>query len=155
MKIAFVVNDIATEDPNFTTTRLAMAAVNRGHEAWLIGTGDLAFDPDDHVRARARSVSKKSYKSLKVFLQELQGPKGRTERITVDDLDVVRAGHHLGGRDRRTGRTLLGYCGVRHLLPRFGFCGRALSLHDRRRDVVRALRGHLLLVPEDVWPAHE
>ena len=56
MKIGFVVNSIETELANYTTTRLAMAAVNRGHEAWLIGTGDLALDPDDHVRARARSA---------------------------------------------------------------------------------------------------
>ncbi|MFC1758402.1 glutathione synthetase [Planctomycetota bacterium] len=89
MRVGFVVNDIATETVNFTTTRLAMAAVNRGHEAWLIGSGDLAFDPDDHVRARARTVSKTSYKSNKSFLQDLRGPKGRSERITVDDLDVL------------------------------------------------------------------
>ena len=89
MRIGFVVNDIATELESYTTTRLAMAAVNRGHEPWLIGCGDLAFDPDDHVRARARSVSKKSYKSNKLFLEDLRGPKGRSERITVDDLDVL------------------------------------------------------------------
>lgn len=89
MKFGFVVNDITTEEPAYTTTRLAMAAVNRGHEAWVIGAGDLAFDPDDTVRARARTVSKASYKSLKPFLEELRGPKGRSERISVDDLDVL------------------------------------------------------------------
>ena len=89
MRIGFVVNDIATEEANYTTTRLAMAAVNKGHEPWLIGAGDMAFDPDDSVRARARSVSKTSYKSIKTFLDELRGPKGRAERITVDDLDVL------------------------------------------------------------------
>ena len=89
MRVGFVVNDIATETDTFTTTRLAMTAVNRGHEAWLIGAGDLAFDPDDHVRARARTVTKRSYKSNKLFLEELRGPKGRSERITVDDVDVL------------------------------------------------------------------
>ncbi len=53
MRVGFVVNQIETEQATFTTTRLAMAAVNRGHESWLIGTGDLALDPDDYVRARA------------------------------------------------------------------------------------------------------
>jgi glutathione synthase len=89
MRIGFVVNDIKTEEVSYTTTRLAMTAANRGHEPWLIGSGDLAFDPDDCVRARARSVSKNNYKSLKTFLEELRGPKGRAERITVDDLDVL------------------------------------------------------------------
>jgi len=89
MRIGFVVNDVATGEAGYTTTRLAMAAVNRGHEAWLIGTGDLALDPDDYVRARARSVPKTKYKSLKSFLDELRGPRGRVQRVTVDDLDVL------------------------------------------------------------------
>jgi len=89
MRVGFVVNEVATEEANYTTTRLAMAAVNRGHEAWVMGCGDMAFDPDDHVRARARTVSKPSYKSNKTFLAEIQGPKPRSERVTVDDLDVL------------------------------------------------------------------
>lgn len=89
MRIGFVVNEIATELASYTTTRLAMTAVNRGHEAWLIGAGDMAFDPDDRVRARARSVTKTNYKTTKAFLDELRSSKGRSERITVDDLDVL------------------------------------------------------------------
>ncbi|MBN1908959.1 MAG: glutathione synthase [Pirellulales bacterium] len=89
MRIGFVVNQIATEQEGYTTTRLAMAAVNRGHEAWLIGTGDMAYDPDDYVRARAQTAPRAKYKSLKAFLGELRGPRGRSERITVDDLDVL------------------------------------------------------------------
>ena len=66
-----------------------MAAVNRGHEAWLIGTGDLALDPDDRVRARARSAPREKYKVLANYLEELRGPQARSQRITVDDLDVL------------------------------------------------------------------
>ncbi len=89
MRIGFVVNDIQTEESGYTTTRLAMAAVNRGHEVWLIGTGDLAFDPDDYVRARACGAPKTKYSSLNSFLDEIRGPRGRRQRITVDDLDVL------------------------------------------------------------------
>jgi glutathione synthase len=89
MRIGFVVNNIATEEEGYTTTRLAMAAVNLGHEAWLIGTGDFAFDPDDTVRARARTVPPGKYKTGKTFLQELRGSKARIERISVEDLDVL------------------------------------------------------------------
>ena len=89
MNIGFVVNDLQTEQAGYTTTRLAMAAINRGHRPWLIGVGDLAFDPDGSVRARARSVSRKSYKSNVAFLAELHSPKARSERITVDDLDAL------------------------------------------------------------------
>lgn len=89
MRIGFVVNRLDTEKESYTTTRLAMAAVNHGHEVWLMGVRDFALDPDDYVRARARSAPKASYKSLKSFLQELRGPRGREQRITVDDLDVL------------------------------------------------------------------
>ena len=89
MKIGFVVNDVNTEQTGYTTTRLAMAAINRGHEAWIIGAGDFAYDPDESVRARARSAPKKQYKSSDNYLAELQGKKAQLERITVDDLDVL------------------------------------------------------------------
>lgn len=89
MRIGFVVNSIDTEQETYTTTRLAMSAVNRGHEVWLIGVRDFALDPDDFVRARARSAPKAQYKSLKSFLSELRGPRGKQQRITVDDLDVL------------------------------------------------------------------
>ena len=89
MKIGFVVNSIETEEHGYTTTRLAMTAANRGHEAWLVGVGDLALDPDDTVRARARGAPKVKYKSTKTFLDELRGPRGKVRRITVDELDVL------------------------------------------------------------------
>ena len=89
MNIGFVVNDIRTEETGYTTTRLGMAATNMGHKAWIMGAGDLAYDPDEKIRARARSVSKKNYKSSDVYLRDLQGAKALSERITVDDLDVL------------------------------------------------------------------
>jgi glutathione synthase len=119
MKIGFVVNDVGTEEAGYTTTRLAMAAVSRGHEAWVMGCGDLAFDPDDRVRARARTVSKTNYKSNKTFLAELQGPKARSERITVDELDVLMLRNDPAeDRGRRpwasTAGVLFGRAALRH-----------------------------------------
>jgi len=89
MRLGFVVNDIQTEEPGYTTTRLAMAALNRGHEIWVMGAGDFAYDPDENIHARARTVPKKKYKSSENFLRDLQGKQARQERITVDDLDVL------------------------------------------------------------------
>ena len=51
MRLGLLVNDVATEEPGFTTTRLGAEAVNQGHEVWVIGVGDLAYDPDDTVGA--------------------------------------------------------------------------------------------------------
>ena len=89
MRLGFMVNDIKTEEPGYTTVRLAMAAINLGHEAWVMGAGDFAYDADENIRARARSVPKKHYKSSDTFLSDLQGKKAITDRITVDDLDVL------------------------------------------------------------------
>jgi glutathione synthase len=89
MKIGFMVNDIKTEEPGYTTTRLAMAALNRGNEVWLMGAGDFAYDTDEHIYARAKSVPKKNYKSSEIYLSHLQGKNAVTERINVDDLDVL------------------------------------------------------------------
>jgi glutathione synthase len=89
MKIGFVVNEVNTEETGYTTTRLAMAAINRGHEAWVIGAGDFAYDSDESIRARARSAPKKQYKSSDNYLADLQGKRAKLERITVDDLDIL------------------------------------------------------------------
>ena len=89
MKIGFAVNDIKTELAAYTTTRLAIAAVNRGHQIYYIGAGDFAYDVDEKISARACTIQKKNYKSLKLFLSELQSSKAKTERISVDDLDVL------------------------------------------------------------------
>ncbi len=89
MRIGFVVNEIATEGKGYTTTRLGMTAINQGHEVWVMGVGDFEYDQNDMVRASARTVTRKNYKSEETYLNELQGPKARVERITVDDLDIL------------------------------------------------------------------
>lgn len=89
MKIGFIVNDIATEQSGYTTIRMAMEAVNKGHEAWLMSVGDLAYDPDENIRARARKAPAKQYKLTETYLNDIQGKKSKEERITVDDLDIL------------------------------------------------------------------
>ncbi len=89
MRIGLVCNDYATEEDSFTTTRLGMTAVNMGHEAWLMGVGDFATDPDDQVAAWARAAQGKSYRASSAYLAAVQGDKAKVERISVDDLDVL------------------------------------------------------------------
>jgi glutathione synthase len=89
MKIAFVVNDVKTEQSGYTTTRLAMCARNLGHEAWTLGVADFVYKPDGSIHANARSVHGDAYDSLTTYMKELQGEDARQEQICVDDLDVV------------------------------------------------------------------
>ncbi|MFH1279132.1 MAG: glutathione synthase [Candidatus Eisenbacteria bacterium] len=89
MKLGLVVNDVMTEQTGYTTSRLGTAAVNMGHEVWVIGVGDLAYDPDDIIRARARSVPKKKYTTSETYLRDLQGKNAIKKRISVDEIDVL------------------------------------------------------------------
>ncbi len=89
MNLGFVVNDVATEEQGYTTIRLGMSATNRGHKVWIIGAGDFAYDADEKIRARARSAPKKKYTTSQGYLADIQGKKAISERITVDDLDVL------------------------------------------------------------------
>jgi len=89
MRIGIVVNDVKTEEAGYTTSRLSVTAVNKGHEVWLMGVGDMALDPDDKVRARALGVPKTKYRNSESWLRDLHGKNAKNERITVDDLDVL------------------------------------------------------------------
>jgi glutathione synthase len=89
MRIGFVVNDVMTEDARYTTTRLQLSALRRGHEVWAIGVGDFIYDPDDTISANARRVPGTRYKTTKTYLESLLGPDAHDERIRVNDLDVL------------------------------------------------------------------
>ena len=77
MRIGFVVNDVKSEEGKFTTSRLGQAAVNRGHEVWVMGVGDLAYDPDNK--------------------HSIPFNWGTTALIVRDDLVFFTAGYHRGG----------------------------------------------------------
>jgi glutathione synthase len=89
ISIGFIVNDVATEEPGYTTIRMALTAKQMGHQVWLMGVGDLAYDADERIRAYARSVPKRVYKNGASFLKDLRGKSGIREKVTVDDLDVL------------------------------------------------------------------
>jgi glutathione synthase len=89
IRIGLVVNDVMTEEAGYTTMRLARTARQMGHEAWVMGVGDLSYDSDEKIRAWARTVPRRLYKTNESFLKDLQGRSATQQRITLDDLDVV------------------------------------------------------------------
>jgi glutathione synthase len=57
MRLAFFVNDVATEVDEYTTTRLARAAAQGGHEVWYVGVGDVEHgERDGQLSARAHAA---------------------------------------------------------------------------------------------------
>jgi len=89
MRIGFVVNDLDTEAPSYTTTRLALAATQMEHEAWLMGVGDFTYQPDGSLAARARAGAAKQYKSPERYLGDVRGEGGVEAQLQLNDLDVV------------------------------------------------------------------
>jgi glutathione synthase len=89
MRIGLVVNDLDTEAPTYTTTRLALTATQMGHEVWFMGVGDLTNEADGSVSARTRGGASKQYKSLERYLADVQGRNGIERQTPLEDLDVV------------------------------------------------------------------
>ena len=87
MKIGFVVNDVETEKPVYTTTRLAMTARNMGHDVWLMGMGDFGYEPDGSLHAHARGAEGKSYRSLERYLEDAQS--STPTQVTLHEFDAV------------------------------------------------------------------
>ncbi len=88
MRIGFVVNDVDTEKPQYTTVRLARAAAMRGHEPWFIAVDGFTHRPDGAVSARAHTATADKDTGLEAFLEAAQSEQGE-EEISVDELDIL------------------------------------------------------------------
>ena len=92
MKVAFLVNDVATEVDEYTTTRLARAAAQGGHEVWYVGLGDVELgERDNEMLARARAVEFENNDTLETFMERIKGRDA--QRIVMDDLDALWLRH--------------------------------------------------------------
>lgn len=89
MRIAFAVNDINTEQTDYTTTHLAMAATDLGHEVWYVNVGDFVLQPDNSVFAWAHVVPMKKYRSAEVYLRALQDKSNPIKQIKIDEMDIL------------------------------------------------------------------
>ena len=89
MRLGFVLNDVMNEALPSTTINLVLSALHMGHEVWLMGVGDFAYDPNDTIHANAVSASKKRFKDAEDFMRHILSKDAKKERITVEDLDVL------------------------------------------------------------------
>ena len=88
MRVAFLVNDVATEIDEYTTTRLARAAAQGGHEVWYVGIGDAELgESDGQLVARAHPAPFHRLDTLERFMKRIKA--GDTTRIALDQLDAV------------------------------------------------------------------
>lgn len=89
MKIAFILDDVATEDDRYTSMKLAHTMHNSGHEVYLSDVRNLAYYPDGHMGVKVRRAPKKSYKTQQEYVADAKGDKAITEKLMAPDLDVL------------------------------------------------------------------
>ena len=89
MRIAFFVNDVATEFAGYTTTVLAHQAALRGHEVMYITPSDFMMDKDDSLRAHVRPLPAKKWASREAFFKALQESTTTADAVALDDVDVL------------------------------------------------------------------
>jgi glutathione synthase len=87
MKIAFIVNDIFTEKPVYTTIYLAFSAHKRGHSVFVASVGDIGYSADGHMVVKSRSAGEQIFKSCDTYLKALL--KSEVIKLTSQDLDVL------------------------------------------------------------------
>jgi glutathione synthase len=88
MRLAFFVNEVATEVDEYTTTRLARAAAQGGHEVWYVGVGDVELgESEGQLLARARSAQFEEGDTLETFMERIK--ERDALRIVMDDLDAL------------------------------------------------------------------
>ncbi|HLO19300.1 MAG TPA: YheC/YheD family protein, partial [Sphingomicrobium sp.] len=89
MRIAFFVNDIATEYEGYTTTVLAHQAAKRGHEVMYITPSDFLIDKDDSLRAHVRRMPMKKWTSRESFFKALKDSETEADAVSFDEVDVL------------------------------------------------------------------
>jgi glutathione synthase len=89
MRLGLLVNNIATEKSNYTTTLIAKTAANMGHEVNYISVDQLSYSTQDTVYAKSVRVPDGQHNSLASYLKTLQSTKAIHEQITLDKLDVL------------------------------------------------------------------
>ena len=88
MKLAFFVNDVATEVDEYTTTRFAMGAAKMGHEVWYVGVGDVHYDSEGGMTAHGHRAVFESSDDLSSFLGRSQEKESRQE-LPLTDLEAL------------------------------------------------------------------
>ncbi len=87
MRIAFLINSFETEKHTYTTTRLALAAHQAGHDVLYMSVEDFICDPDETMRVRVRRPGG-TYKTIKTFWDGVQ-KDGVEERMDVEHVDAL------------------------------------------------------------------
>jgi glutathione synthase len=88
MRLVFFVNEVATAIDEYTTTRLARAACAMGHEVWYVGVGDVNYQPDGAIGARAYRARYEEGDDLTSFMDRVKEEDSCSE-LCLEEMDAV------------------------------------------------------------------
>ena len=89
MNLTFVINDIQTEKANFTTTRLARRALERGHKVSLVSLVDFTYEADETISALAKCPRQGAYETDEDLVGDLQSSDNEPTKVSITDQDVM------------------------------------------------------------------
>ena len=89
MKLTFVINDIQTEKANFTTTRLARRALERGHEVSLVSIVDFTYEADETISAMAKRPRRQDYEADEDLIGDLQDAENAPQKVQITEQDLM------------------------------------------------------------------
>jgi glutathione synthase len=89
MRIAFFVNSIEGETAKYSTTHLALAALNRGHDICYVTPGDFVLRPDDSLVVRVSTLPSAKYKKAETLFKDLQGDQVSVQTLPVEEIDIL------------------------------------------------------------------
>lgn len=89
MRVAFFVNSIESETADYTTTRLALAAVQRGHSVIYVEPDDFILRPDDSLAVSAVVLPDATYKTSERLHDQLKTAAKQKKTLPISDADVL------------------------------------------------------------------
>ncbi len=111
MNLAFVVNDVSTEGPKYTTTVLAVALHKRGHRVFYFSVGDLSYAKDGRVGGLGHFVPDGEYADHEAYNKALHANAENARPVHTDELDLIflrnDPGEDVGDRSWATNAGLM------------------------------------------------
>jgi glutathione synthase len=89
MRVCFVVNNVRTQRPTYTTVHLAYAAHRRGHDVAFVSVDGLSHRDEDHVSGDLVRPSPGRLRDAAAYARALVGERVRKESARLSDFDVV------------------------------------------------------------------
>lgn len=89
MNIVIVVNDLAKENPRYTTPFVGFEAWKRGHKVFFTDVAKFLHLPNGRMGAHVCGPKKKTFKTSDDFISHLQSDECNQEILTSDDMDIL------------------------------------------------------------------